>query len=501
MKSRLPYLVASAATLFSCGSDEPAPIGVDAVDAAAPNGAGGTSTNTPKADAPANEVVSSDAAGTPPLTCPDGGAPSGFHVSPTGTPSGDGSREAPWDLATALAQPSSVKPGATLWLHDGVYKGNFTSALKGDAANPVTVRGYPGEHPVLDGVTKPSSGVLDVNGAYSIFRDFEVTSSFATRVITNTGSNPPDARGPGVSMYAPGVKLINLVVHDVGVGVGNWSPAPDGEVYGCIIFYNGWDAPDRGHGHGIYAQNETGKKYLLDNIIFRQFSYGIHGYTEGGKIDNFDVEGNIVFNNGEIDNDFTTDILVGGLQIAHAPTLVDNATYFPSGEGSNNIGYGTGCTDPTLTGNYFVAATALTMENCTGTTAITGNTFIGTVSGFMQGAFPGNTYATAPPAGSHVMIRPNKYDKSRAHVAIFNWDKLDTVPLDASSVLSSGDAYQLFDAQDLFAGPILNGVYTGGTIAVPMTHTAVTAPVGNVPATLTHTSKEFGAFLLRKGCR
>jgi F-type H+-transporting ATPase subunit b len=24
------------------------------------------------------------------------------------------------------------------------------------------------------------------------------------------------------------------------------SPAPDGEVYGCIIFYNGWDAPDRG---------------------------------------------------------------------------------------------------------------------------------------------------------------------------------------------------------------------------------------------------------------
>ena len=141
-------------------------------------------------------------------------------------------------------------------------------------------------------------------------------------MITDTGSNPADARGSGVGMYAEGVKLINLVVHDTGVGVGNWSPAPDGEVYGCIIFYNGWDAPDRGHGHGIYAQNETGKKYLTDNVIFRQFSYGIHAYTEGGKIDNFEVESAISCSTTakpSAQSGFATDILVGGLQVAQAP--------------------------------------------------------------------------------------------------------------------------------------------------------------------------------------
>ena len=58
----------------------------------------------------------------------------------------------------------------------------------------------------------------------------------------------------------------------------------------------------------------------------------------------------------------------------------------------------------------------------------------------------------------------------------------------------------MFDAQDILAAPVLSGVYAGGTIAVPMTHTTVTVAVGNVPVAVTHTSKEFGAFLLRKGC-
>jgi hypothetical protein len=63
-----------------------------------------------------------------------------------------------------------------------------------------------------------------------------------------------------------------------------------------------------------------------------------------------------------------------------------------------------------------------------------------------------------------------------------------------------GDAYELLDAQDLFGAPALGGTYAGGTLAVPMTRTAVKAPVGNVPVAITHTSKEFGAFVLRRLC-
>jgi hypothetical protein len=422
-------------------------------------------------------------------------------VTPTGASSNNGSAQSPWDLATALNQPSSVQSGATIWLHAGTYRGNFTSRLTGTAASPIMVRGAPGERAILDGVGTPNGHVLTVNGSYTIYRDFEVTNSYATRVITSTGSNPPDARGEGVGMYGPGVKLVNLVIHDTGQGVGNWAGASDGEVYGSIIFYNGWDAPDRGHGHGIYAQNQTGKKYLTDNVIFRQFSYGIHGYTEGGFIDNFDVQGNIVFNNGEpsAQSGFATDILVGGLKVAQTPLLRDNATYFPAGEGANNVGYSAGCSNPTLTNNYLVAGTAL-IFNATGTIAMTGNTFIGSLSGFTQSAYPNNTYSSGRPTGSRVVVRPNKYDAERAHVAIFNWDNLDSVPVDVSGVLSAGTAYELYDVQDLFGAPVLSGVYSGGTLAVPMTRTTVTTPVGNVPVTIRHTSKEFGAFLLRKSC-
>ncbi|HMJ54548.1 MAG TPA: hypothetical protein VK540_20845 [Polyangiaceae bacterium] len=135
-----------------------------------------------------------------------------------------------------MNQPPGVQPGATVWLHTGTYLGNFTSRLTGNGANPITVRGGAGERAILDGVPTPSGHVLTINGAYTIFRDFEVTNSHPTRVITNTGSNPADARGEGVGMYGQGVKLINLVIHDTGQGVGNWGAAPDGEVYGSIIF-------------------------------------------------------------------------------------------------------------------------------------------------------------------------------------------------------------------------------------------------------------------------
>ena len=44
-----------------------------------------------------------------------------FYVSPSGSPSGDGSFANPWDLATALSGPASVTPGSTIWLRGGTY--------------------------------------------------------------------------------------------------------------------------------------------------------------------------------------------------------------------------------------------------------------------------------------------------------------------------------------------------------------------------------------------
>src|SRR5258708_7557043 len=60
-----------------------------------------------------------------------------FYVSPSGSTSANGSVTSPWNLAAALAQPTAVKPGDTIWLRGGPYQGTFFSVLTGAADAPI----------------------------------------------------------------------------------------------------------------------------------------------------------------------------------------------------------------------------------------------------------------------------------------------------------------------------------------------------------------------------
>src|SRR6478752_7652244 len=102
---------------------------------------------------------------------------SDFYVSPSGSASGSGSITVPWDLETALDQPSAVKPGDTIWLRGGTYTGHFVSALKGTKNKPIVVRQYPGERATIDGNYGGNEVTLIVNGQYAWFWGFEVTNS------------------------------------------------------------------------------------------------------------------------------------------------------------------------------------------------------------------------------------------------------------------------------------------------------------------------------------
>jgi hypothetical protein len=46
-----------------------------------------------------------------------------------------------------------------------------------------------------------------------------------------------------------------------------WSGDIDSELYGCLVYDNGWTASDRNHGHAIYTQNKEGTKVIADNIL------------------------------------------------------------------------------------------------------------------------------------------------------------------------------------------------------------------------------------------
>ncbi len=263
----------------------------------------------------------------------------------------------------------------------------------------------------------------------------------------------------------------------------------DSEIYGCLVYYNGNTQLD----HGVYAQNQTGTKKITDNVIFHNYGHGLHAYgSDSASLDGFDVEGNIAYNNGLLSTGTRQrNLLIGGGSVAHNLTVKGNSLYYKAGGPVTafNLGYSAGCENAVVTDNYSAGNTAFV--NCVPVT-MTGNTFYGSVTGLTKSLFPSNLYSGVP-SGARVAIRPNRYESGRASIAVYNWEQLDTVNVDLSSVLPIGAAYEIRHPTDFYGPPLLSGVSTGSSIALPMRAVAA-APVGfSAPASA---GPEFGAFVV-----
>ncbi len=407
-----------------------------------------------------------------------------FYVAPSGTPGGSGSWSNPWDLQTALNQPATVHPGDTIWLRGGTYTGTHTSHLSGTSSSPIVVRQYAGERAILDGGNSAGMPILVIGGSYTWYWGFEVMSSDPNRVSAQATSWPSDiARGEGVVISQTtgsgvGTKFINLIVHDTRQGFSFWKEATDAEIYGCLIYYNGWVGPDDAHGHGIYAQNQTGTKKVVDSILGQQFGTGFHGYgSSAAFLNNLYLEGNTAFDNGKLTSFWQRNALVGGDTAANNPTLIANHLYYPNGARpytALKLGYGAPCTNLTMSGNYIANNSEV---GCTGM-AISNNTFYGAITGFSQGQYPNNTYYASRPTGVKVFVRPNQFESGRAHITVFNWAGAATASVDLTGVLSPGSGFEIRNAQDFFGAPVLTGTYTGGSVSIPVNALSVAAPVG-----------------------
>jgi hypothetical protein len=452
-----------------------------------------------KATAPEQSVSTPRSQATAISLVPPTLAGKDFYVAPAGSSAGDGSLSNPWDLATALGQPGAVQPGDTIWLRGGTYVGTFTGNLTGLAEAPITVRQYPGERATLDGAGRSPGTILTVHGAYTVYRDFEVMSS--TNPTPDGGGRPE-----GLSVSGANTKLVNLVIHDTGShGITFSEGAVDSEISGCLIYHNGTNQLD----HGIYAQNINGTKWLLDNIFFRNYGFGIHAYAQDGHLNNFDMEGNVSFENGKLNpsKPYKSNILLGAggtaatsctssPQVAQNPRLVNNYTYHPRGAGGREIdlGYSVGSCNPTAIGNYLVGDTTLNLGPAFGTIAITDNTFYGPVARFSEFNYPGNLYLSSQPAGVKVFVRPNQYEAGRANITVYNWNLQDSIGVDISSVVGVGAQYEIRNAQNFFASPVASGTYSGGSVSLPMTGLSAATPVGWPSPS--PTGPEFNAFIL-----
>ena len=431
----------------------------------------------------------------------------------SGTGTGTGTIGNPWNLATALAAPAAVLPGDSIWVRGGTYTGRFLSLLAGSSTAPIRVRPYPGERARIDGGPGPLQPTLSIAGAYVWYEGLEIYSSDPKRRSAQDGSAPTDLNrgsciGIAQDVAHPGIKLINMILHDGTDAIGSFQTHQDAEIYGNLIYNNGWDgATDRGHGNGVYAQNRTGAKRIADNIIFNNYAEGLQIYgSAAAYLDNIEVTGNAVFGNGSPSVfGCARNVLFGGDRVATNGKILSNEFYLaPSGGactvGGANVGYNAGADSFVIQNNWFSNGdggfAAYFFGSITNLT-MTGNDFVRDISGVISpSSYPSNTYHHAVrPSGTFVFVRPNAYEAGRANIVILHWDLLETVNVDVSGVLSVGNLFEVRNAQDFFGPPVLSGVYAGGTLALPTGELTVASPIGG--ATLSPTGPEFNAFVLR----
>ena len=424
-------------------------------------------------------------------------------VSTHGVKGAAGLINSPTDLESGLAR---LGPGVILWLRGGTYhvRSGITISRGGTAEKPAIIRNYNGERVSIDGGTG-ATAAISIAAEHVWVWGLDIFSSDPIRISRERGAFPSDIQrvtAVGTAQTAGGgrgFKLINFVVRDGFNGIGLWKEAVDAEIYGNLIFNNGWEGADKGWNHGIYTQNQTGTKKIAENVIFNQFSHGIHAYgSESAWLDNIHLEGNILFNNGglSVREGFARNILVGGGRVARNPVLIDNYTYYPPSarDGSNDVGYAAGCSDLLARGNFFVGPVALRMVRCANA-SVEGNTFYGALTGFSPSTFPNNRYISSRPE-NWIFLRRNRYEARRANIVVYNWSRSDYVEVDAGAVLRNGDVWEVRDVQDYFGEPVAKGIYSGERLRIPMRSHKVMQPVGTLPMSAVHTDQEFGAFVL-----
>ena len=78
------------------------------------------------------------------------------------------------------------------------------------------------------------------------------------------------------------------------------------------------------------------------------------------------------------------------------------------------------------------------------------------------------TFKLGYPTGTRVVVRPNRYEKGRANVAVYNWNEAEAVEIDLSKVLAAGQSYKIVSAQNFFGEPVTAGTYDGKPVRLPL---------------------------------
>jgi hypothetical protein len=458
-------------------------------------------------------------------------------VSPTGTSAGDGSIDNPWDLQTGLdGAGGRILAGDTVWLRGGEYTGTTFRAFStfhGNPGVPVVLRERRGEHATIN-------GRLRVDGTDLLFWGFEIKRSNLSGNDTLSGIEIlgarskainliiHDASGQGIQLWndADGGEVYGSIVYNNGTtknkdhGIYVHSPMGTRRVEDNVFFQN--------HANGVHAYADSST-----NSGTNPPQMGIT------------VVGNVSFNNGTINSQNVapkygakTNILVGG-QVPYSGIRVDSNLVYYNTSLADSAGISLRVGDDTVSvqnvdavvrGNYARGGWVVFQVAKWSQATVDNNTFANTTrsspitrvvhttgsvplpyswtsnthfrdptvsnawrhgaTGFTFAGWKQNTGLGATdvangtnPGTAKVFVRPNRYERGRGHVIVFNWPgTTGSVPVALSSILAVGDNYEVRNVQQLICqpglcAPIVSGTYGGGTVNFPMTGVPAPAPV------------------------
>ncbi len=284
-----------------------------------------------------------------------------IYVSPTGLPNGNGTREYPYDIQTAV---DNVVPGQTIILMEGTYK--MTAPLRiqrgmdGTEEKMISMIADPeaATRPVLD-FQQRSAGIIH-GGNYWYFFGFDVTNSqngqkgfqvsgsynILDQIHTyrngNTGVQISRLSGKDLFEDWPAYNLIlncdSYYNMDSGFedadGFAAKLTCGEGNVFdGCVAYHNaddGWD---------LYAKVETGPigTVTIRNCIAYANGY-IEGYDDTGNGNGFKLGGEGIPGRHVLENSFAFFNLSKGIDSNSCPdVIVRNCISYNNG--SHNVAF------------------------------------------------------------------------------------------------------------------------------------------------------------------
>jgi len=436
---------------------------------------------------------------------------------------------------------SPVPAGATIYLRGGVYGTGVTTAdnwfstyLSGTEANPTVIRSYPGERAIVQ-------WYLRLVGEWITVRDLEFTILNTNRYQRSGGLalNGTGTKAINCLVYNTGTGLAMFNAENNQGGR---------EVYGCLVWGNGYfdvqpgvfdfgNGGWRGNGSAFYSQNKTGIALISDAIAFRNFTTGVNAYSSGSYSDGFHVKGNTLFDHpgGNIltatfDNPirdqkilnnyaYNGDVVLGyaGGNFNEDLVMTGNiVTGWNQGVAQGSAFTINNWASATIQNNKFYAATVEVFYNPSRNALFSNasyvwnnNSYYGTYQGrqspqfIYYAGFGGtdvfgpiadwraatskdlNSVVGARPTGMEIFVRPNLYERGRAHITIFNWDSANTANINLSATgLTNGQQYSIQDAQNYFGTPILTGTYSESNPTVAITLPGTGSPINAYPGVI-----------------